>query len=226
MPCRDTNAPIAFRPVPALPSTRSLETPRSTGTSMTPLPTPHARLSAGDEAAIDEEKEQPQTPSASRDGASARSEMLCQKRLEEISAAEVTKQGLFSDENADKEKWQLLASISRDPSGEEKPDWAGESSEALTPSAPPTPSHLNEKPSREHSTDSTLAFEFSDIDEPPTMAVASGAERASFSDTHEIPMQLPRMGKRKCITQCFASDGRRELSLGLRGMVTLEEVPH
>jgi len=65
-------------------------------------------------------------------------------------------------------------------------------------------------------------MEFSDIDEPPTMTVASGNERASFNDTHEIPMQLPKMGKRKCVTHCFTSDGKKELPLGLRAMVTLD----
>jgi hypothetical protein len=58
------------------------------------------------------------------------------------------------------------------------------------------------------------------------MAVASGNERASFTDTNEIPMALPKMGKRRCVTQCFTSDGRRELSLGLRAMVTLDDVQH
>lgn len=76
------------------------------------------------------------------------------------------------------------------------------------------------------STDSVMPLEFSDIDEPPTMAVASGNERASFTDTNEIPMALPKMGKRRCVTQCFTSDGRRELSLGLRAMVTLDDVQH
>lgn len=69
---------------------------------------------------------------------------------------------------------------------------------------------------------SDLPMEFSDIDEPPTRTVASGNERASFTDTHEIPMQLPKMGKSKCVTHCVAGDGKRELALGLRAMVTLD----
>jgi len=78
------------------------------------------------------------------------------------------------------------------------------------------------RPESVATSDSALPMEFSDIDEPPTMTVASGNERASFNDTHEIPMQLPKMGKRKCVTHCFTSDGKKELPLGLRAMVTLD----
>lgn len=87
---------------------------------------------------------------------------------------------------------------------------AGVSPRALLPKSPSTRSAS--------SADSSLPMEFSDVDEPPTQAIASAREPASFSDTHEIPIDIPKMGARTCVTQYRYTDSRRELSLGLRGM--------
>lgn len=63
---------------------------------------------------------------------------------------------------------------------------------------------------------------FSDIDEGPAMPRVGFND--NFDDTEEIPIMPPRMAKRLPVTQCSGHDVRRELSLGLRGMVTLDNV--
>lgn len=64
--------------------------------------------------------------------------------------------------------------------------------------------------------------DFGDTDEPPSMLIASGNERAWFNDTEEVPMSLPRMAKRRCVTQLILDEGPRDVPLGLRAMVALD----
>lgn len=63
---------------------------------------------------------------------------------------------------------------------------------------------------------------FGDTDEAPRVAIASGNVKASFNDTDEVAMALPQMGKRLCVTARDPNEGRREVSIGLRGMRLLE----
>lgn len=65
---------------------------------------------------------------------------------------------------------------------------------------------------------------FADTDEAPRLQVASGNARVSFNDTDEVLFSsLPRMAKRLCATEHDKSEGRREVSLGLRGMALVQE---
>lgn len=97
----------------------------------------------------------------------------------------------------------------RTPSGSISPCMAGAQRRAEVCVTPPS---LNETP----------RSLFSDIDEGPAMPRVGFND--SFEDTEEIPIMPPRMAKRLPVTQCSGHDVRRELSLGLRGMVTLDNV--
>merc|ERR1719498_661296 len=97
-----------------------------------------------------------------------------------------------------------------------------EASEQLSASALGVKPKSPESVAGSHSDLSDMPGEFSDIDEPPTRSLVSGDERTSFTDTNEIAMPMPKTGKRTCVTHHLASDGKRELALGLRAMVTLD----
>lgn len=67
---------------------------------------------------------------------------------------------------------------------------------------------------------------FSDIDEGPAVPPLGAGDPTDllFADTEEAPIQLPKMANRAAVTQCSAREVRRELSLGLRGMATLDNM--